>query len=257
MKILKSILFLCMVLALTSSSDTKKGYGIVFAGDSITDGGWGGGNGIKVPTAKRNHTDMNHIYGHSYMMLCAARLSADNPEQGLLFYNRGISSNTLALLEDRWEEDVLALNPDIISILIGTNDVHFYLLSDKEEEFDYQDWENRYRKLLDDALAVNSDMMFILGTPFTAPTGKVAEAEDFEERVAMLEKLDEVISKIAEDYNAQLLRYDELFESLYDKYPDVAPSFWIWDGIHPTPAGHQAMADAWLKKYNELRPQEM
>lgn len=240
------------VFALTAFTVSEKGSRIVFAGDSITDGAWGGGNGTKLPTAKRDQTDMNHIYGHSYMMLCAARLSADNPEKNLQFYNRGISSNTLANLEDRWDDDVLALKPDVISILIGTNDIHFYLLDESGAEFDFADWERRYRNLLDRALETNPETVFIIGTPFTAPTGKVGQAEDYEKRLALLKQMDEVIEVIAGDYNARLIRYDMLFESLYEEYPDVDPSFWIWDGIHPTPAGHQVMADAWLKEYQFL-----
>ena len=37
-----------------------------------------------------------------------------------------------------------------------------------------------------------------------------------------------------------------MFEKLVSTKP--APSYWIWDGIHPTPAGHKRMADLWLKK---------
>ena len=252
MKILKSIILAASVFILTASSVSEKGSRIVFAGDSITDGAWGGGNGTKLPTAKRDQTDMNHIFGHSYMMLCASRLLADNPDQGLNFYNRGISSNTLANLEDRWDEDVLALNPDIISILIGTNDIHFYLLEDNDKEFDFKAWEKRYRNLLDRALEINPETIFILGTPFTAPTGKVGQAEDYEKRYSLLKHMDEVIEGIAVDYNARLIRFDKLFESLYQKYPEEGAAYWIWDGIHPTPAGHQAMADAWLNEYQLL-----
>ena len=253
MKLLKYILSLCAVLTLSAFSSQENGSVIVFAGDSITDGAWGGGNGTKLPTSKRDHSDMNHIYGHSYMMLCAARLSADFPEQGLKFFNRGISSNTLANLEDRWADDVLSLSPDIISILIGTNDIQFYLLEDSENEFDFTEWEARYRNLLDQALEVNPQVRFMLGTPFTAPTGKVGDSVDYEKRAMLLKQMDEVIAGIAKDYNAKLLRCDEIFESLYEKYPEVSPSYWIWDGIHPTPAGHQAIADAWLEEFYNLK----
>jgi phospholipase/lecithinase/hemolysin len=27
--------------------------------------------------------------------------------------------------------------------------------------------------------------------------------------------------------------------------------YWIWDGIHPTPAGHRRMADLWIKAFEE------
>ena len=55
----------------------KKGVRFLFIGDSITDGGWGRSGGKMVPTEERNLKDLNHIYGHSYMMLCAARIQSD------------------------------------------------------------------------------------------------------------------------------------------------------------------------------------
>lgn len=253
MKCLKSLLILITFLTFTSYRISDEGLRIVFVGDSITDGGWGRGNGIKLPNSQRNHTDLNHIYGHSYMMLCAARLLADNPNKGLCFYNRGISGNTLADLEERWNDDVLKVNPDIISILIGTNDIHLFLMDESKEEFDFEGWEERYRNLLDQALEVNMKTNFILGTPFTAPTGNIGQNKNYERRKSLLKQMNEVIEDIANDYNALLIRYDKLFESLYEEYPDVGPEYWIWDGIHPTPAGHQAMADIWLKEYHILQ----
>ena len=252
-KLLNTIFFFTTVLSLCAFSNADnfdKVKTIVFAGDSITDGAWGGGNGTKLPTAKRDQSDLNHIFGHSYMMLCASRLMADHPEQGLKFYNRGISANTLANLEERWDSDVLSLSPDMISILIGSNDVHFFLEADSEEEFDFKDWESRYRTLLDRALKTNPKVKFFIGTPFTAPTGKAGQSENYQERKALLKQMNRVITEIAKDYNATLLSYDDMFEGLYEKYPEVSASYWIWDGIHPTPAGHQAMADLWLQNYN-------
>ena len=66
----------------------KKGVRFLFIGDSITDGGWGRSGGKMMPTEERNQKDLNHIYGHSYMMLCAARIQSDYPEQETQFFNR-------------------------------------------------------------------------------------------------------------------------------------------------------------------------
>ena len=44
------------------------------------------------------------------------------------------------------------MKPDVLSILVGTNDVHYYLQGDKKEPFDFEGWEKCYRSLLDRSL---------------------------------------------------------------------------------------------------------
>ena len=94
---------------------------VVFIGDSITDGNWGKGDGKR--SSDRNLWDRNHLYGSGYMYLCATYYQGYFPERGYLFFNRGVGGNTLGELADRWQEDVVDLRPDVLSVLVGTNDV--------------------------------------------------------------------------------------------------------------------------------------
>lgn len=89
---------------------------ILFQGDSITDGSRG------------RDEDPNHILGHSYAYIAAAKLAYENPayenpEKNLEFINKGNSGDTSADLYARWQRNALNLKPDYISILIGTNDI--------------------------------------------------------------------------------------------------------------------------------------
>ncbi|MDA3613523.1 GDSL-type esterase/lipase family protein [Polluticaenibacter yanchengensis] len=86
------------------------GMTILFQGDSITDGKRGRNN------------DPNHIMGHGYAFSIASRWGADFPSNDLVFYNRGISGNTIIQLQSRCQTDCLDLHPDLLSILIGIND---------------------------------------------------------------------------------------------------------------------------------------
>lgn len=221
-----------------------QGLRILFMGDSITDGGWGNSGGSAKPSKERNHWDMNHIYGHSYMFLCAAYYQGKYPEERYQFFNRGISGHTLKDLEERWEEDVIAIRPDVLSILIGTNDVDKSLSSD---EFDIQAWELRYRQLVDKTLQVNPNTKFVLCTPFTAPTGRLKDTDNYTIRETRIRQCIEAIKNIAKDYKASLVPFDTLFQKLLKEHPIDEGKYWIWDGIHPTPAGHQQMADLWIK----------
>ena len=85
---------------------------ILFQGDSITDGN------------RTRDEDPNHVMGHGYACLIASRLGFDYADRGFQFFNRGISGNRIVDLFGRWKEDTLNLKPDILSILIGVNDVN-------------------------------------------------------------------------------------------------------------------------------------
>ena len=218
---------------------------VLFIGDSITDGAWGNSKVWNTPSDQRNHKDMNHIYGHGYMMIAASHYEALFPEAGWTFWNRGISGNTLADLEERWQRDVLDLRPDIVSILIGTNDVDKMLKA--ERSIDPKAWGDRLRGLLDKVVEQNPDARFVLCTPFVAKVGKIGERDDYDERKKMIEALGQVIRKICKEYRATIVPFDRLVEETILKIPDIHASYWIWDGIHPSPAMHYKMAMMWIE----------
>lgn len=208
----------------------------LFIGDSVTDGGWGRSGGSALPSNRRNLTDLNHIYGHGYMMMCAARFQSELPYAGLRFMNRGISGNTLADLEKRWDEDVLALEPDIVSVLIGTNDAGEF--SDRADgegsgSVDYEEWEGRYSDLLTRLERRNPDVRIVLGTPFAGIQVSPLRRE-------LTDSLAARVRNIAIKHRALCVDYDSLFRRLESMRPD--DGYWIWDGVHPTAAGHERMA---------------
>ena len=216
---------------------------VLYIGDSVTDGGWGRSGGSAMPTEKRNHGDLNHLYGHSYMMLCAAHYQSCQPYAQLDFLNRGISGNTLSDIEARWKQDVLAMQPDVLSVLIGTNDAGKWLKDNpSDENFDYQGWEDRYRALLLSAKEKNNHIKLVLGTPIVSRATSPS-------RQRMTEKLSAIVRKIAQEEHAVCVPYDSLFNRLQRKQPH--DRYWIWDGIHPTAAGHRQMADLWISKVTE------
>ncbi|MDE5987495.1 MAG: SGNH/GDSL hydrolase family protein [Prevotella sp.] len=235
------LIFSCIVSALAG------GKRFLFIGDSITDGGWGRSGGSMASSEERNHKDLNHIYGHSFMMLCAARWQSDFPEEDTQFFNRGISGNTLCDMSARWEKDALGVDADVVTVLIGTNDVSMYL--EGKAPLDFDRWEKDYRGLIAALRERNPHVQIILCTPFVADAGKIGRAEDFSKRKTLISRCSQVVRKIASDTGAVLLDYEEMFDTLTRNNP----SYWIWDGIHPTAAGHQRMADMWLDRYSAIR----
>ena len=83
----------------------KPGTRILFQGDSITDGNRG------------RSADPNHILGHGYVFIIAARHGAAFPEAKLEFMNRGVSGNTVLELEKRWDKETLELKARLNAIM--------------------------------------------------------------------------------------------------------------------------------------------
>lgn len=248
MKLFIGLFFLLMGVGTVQAAGIK----ILFIGDSITDGNWGNSQGGAQPSSKRNHWDMNHIYGSGYMYLCASYYQSDYPEREYQFFNRGISGNTLYDLASRWKEDAIAIHADVVSILIGTNDVNSYLGKKTTESFDFSSWEQTYRNLLDSLRHDNPQVKIVLGEPFTACTGNMRKSEDFALRANLVRRLGEIILQIATDYGAVFVPFASMFHRLLKENSSLPDIYWIWDGIHPTPAGHKRMADLWMKKVEEF-----
>ena len=53
-----------------------------------------------------------------------------------------------------------------------------------------------------------------------------------------------VVRRLARDFNAVFIPFQELLNAALAR---EAPDYWLRDGVHPTRAGHELMADAWLK----------
>lgn len=192
---------------------------ILFQGDSITDGNRG------------RSADPNHILGHGYVFIIAARQAAAFPEWRLDFMNRGVSGNTVLDLEKRWQKDTLDLKPDVLSILIGVND--------NGRNVPLEQYERVYDTLLTDAKAGNPGIKLVLGEPFVKTMNPgIAERQ-------------RIVAKLAAKHAAALVRYQRLFDEAATRAP---ADFWIWDNVHPTYRGHQLMADEWERTVRAFWP---
>jgi lysophospholipase L1-like esterase len=197
-----------------------EGNRILFQGDSITDGNRG------------RSADPNHILGHGYQFIIAAKYGGRLPERHLTFLNRGVSGNIVADLAKRWDKDTIALKPDILSILIGVNDLNRNVPIDQ--------YEQGYDQLLKDTLKALPNVRLVLCEPFGLPVG--GKKANWDEYRANLAKYQGVVAKLADRYRVPLVRFQKVFDDACQRAP---ADYWIWDGVHPTYNGHQLMADEW------------
>ena len=213
----------------TPRKTVVKGPVILFQGDSITDGNRG------------RNADLNHIMGHGYAFSIASRWGAEYPNKGLTFINKGVSGNKVNDLASRWQEDALDLKPDVLSILIGVNDSSSVVF-EREPIISVEKYEAIYKSLLDQTKAQFPEIVFVLCEPFMLPVGKVKELWDAYK--ADIAKRQAVVMKLASQYHAVFIGLQEVFDKACEKAP---ADYWIWDGVHPTVAGHEMITREWIR----------
>lgn len=201
---------------------------ILFQGDSITDG------------ARGRNDDLNHILGHSYAYIVGARLGYEWAEEQPVFINRGISGDRASDLYARWNEDAISLNPSLISILIGVNDAWRTMKGEPSGVTDR--FGRAYRHLLEETKEVLPDAQLVLCEPFVLNTG--APSQNWEAWSELITAYQQTVRELAEQFGAVFVPLQATFDEAC-KRADAA--YWLWDGVHPTAAGHELIARQWLK----------
>jgi lysophospholipase L1-like esterase len=218
-----------------SSIELPEQLTVLFQGDSITD-------------AHRNrqayYANQANGFGNGYALYSAIQLAGQHPTTDWIFYNRGISGHKVPQLADRWREDALHLQPDVLSILIGVNDYWHTLNWDyKGNANSYRD---DYRKLLERTKKALPNVKLLIAEPFYLTEGTAIDAPKWQKDFPAYQA---VARSIAEEYNAVLIP----FQKVFDDALKIAPtSYWAADGVHPSFAGSYLMATAWLAGFKKL-----
>lgn len=202
---------------------------ILFQGDSITDAG-----------RKRKEPAANNAgaFGTGYAFLAAAELLYKNPSLNLQCHNRGISGNKVFQLADRWQEDCLDLKPTVLSILVGVNDFWHTLTNNYTGTI--QKYRDDYTALIERTLQQLPNVKLIIGEPYAVKGVKAVDDKWY----PAFDEYRAAAKAIAEKFNAAFIPY----QTVYDKAQESAPgSYWTGDGVHPSIAGAQLMAHAWLE----------
>ena len=214
----------------TSTADlVTKGDAILFQGDSITDAG---------RSRERATTPNDQVaMGSGYAWLAAAELLVDRPKAELKIYNRGISGNKVFQLADRWETDCLDLKPDLLSILIGVNDIWHTLNGNYKGTVDI--YEHDYRALLARTKQALPKVKFVVCEPFVLRCGAVNDKwfPEFDAYRA-------AARRVAQAHHAHFIPFQAMFDEAIKYAP---PQHWAADGVHPTAAGASLMAHTWLR----------
>ena len=202
---------------------------ILFQGDSITDAG-------------RDRNDF-HDMGQGYAKFASAMIADSFPDAEFEFINLGISGNRSDNLIERTESDIVDVQPDIISILLGVNDVWHrthpeVLFTVTDEQF-----EANYRAVLERIRNATSAKILMI-EPF------LLYAPDKEYMREELGNIRAIVRKLAAEYADAFLPMSDVFEAALPSAPQ--PDFYSADGVHPNAEGACFLAEHYLHAISPL-----
>ena len=201
---------------------------VVFQGDSITDAG----------RDKRNYHDV----GPGYPKYATELMTENHKDIEFEFINFGISGNRTCQLFDRLYPDALEFDPDVISILIGINDIWHRYGSAKVATTDAQ-IELNYRSILE-RIRRESHAKIVMLAPFLLDADISAEMREDLKRILP------VIRKLADEFADVYIPLDEYFEEALKTQPEAL--YYSKDGVHPNINGRIFIGELYAKAVKPL-----
>lgn len=198
---------------------------VLFIGDSITD------CGRERPVGRRKGN-----LGAGYVSFIDNILGAALPEVPLRVLNTGISGNRVIELEARWQSDVLDLEPDWLSVMIGINDVWRQFDSGPGmAQVESGQYESVYRSLLAQTRPQLKGL--VLMSPYFLETNRSDPMR------AKMDVYGGITKKLAEEFDAVFVDV----QSAFDRYLAHQPTQSLCgDRVHPNGVGHMIIARAFL-----------
>jgi acyl-CoA thioesterase I len=194
----------------------------IFIGDSITDSG---------------RRQCPEAVGTGYVRDVRDWLRASIPRLAPEVLNKGISGNTISDLQRRWDSDVIALKPQLVSIKIGINDV-WHGLAGADGGTPIEEFRKIYADILGRLKAAWPETTIVLCEPSVIWSPAPAEGNE------MLEPYAAAVREAALDFHVQgVVPLRRAFEKAGAERPDVE---WVPDGVHPSSSGHMLIARSWL-----------
>ena len=200
------------------------GESILFIGDSITDCGrvrpLGQGAGL----------------GESYVAFVDSLLAAFYPERHIRVLNTGTGGNRVTDLESRWQEDVIDLAPDWVSIMIGINDVWRQFDNPSDScQVTIDQYEITYRTLLEQSRSKLKGL--VLMTPY------YIESNLSDPMRKQMDIYSAVVERLAFDFDAVFVNVQAAFDSYL---VNRTTQSLCGDRVHPNKTGHMIMAKSFL-----------
>lgn len=206
----------------------ENGDRIVFTGDSTTDADRGRpvGEGLWAGT------------GTGYVRQIENILNVVYPDKLFWISNTGCGGNTSLDLRNRWQNDVMNLKPDWVSVMIGINDI--WRRFDSPAIRSSHVYANEYRQNLCEMM--ERTLPVVKGMVLISPYYIEANRED--RMRAATDEYITICAEVAKKYNIVFVNVQQAF----DEYLQYRHSSYVaWDRVHPGPIGSAIIAREFLK----------
>ena len=197
----------------------------LFQGDSVTDAG-------------RDHEN-DYDLGPGYPSMVAEYFEQKYPGR-LRFFNTGTSGDTSANVYARMGTDILNIEPDYMSLLVGFND-YSHLINNGDGIPSHR-YEQLLCMLIEDVRQSLPQIKIIILEPYVLKG--LATAPKWELLNEGVRKNASIAKRTAQKYGLPFIPLQSVFDSLCSEKP---ADFWLADGIHPTEHGHRVIADELIK----------
>lgn len=209
---------------------------LIFIGDSITDA-------ERKPSGEANPWEPHFGLGYGYVSNVFSWLHAAHPAAGIRVINKGISGNTVRDLAARWQTDVLDLNPNVICVMIGINDVWRQFDYPQHPETHVQPHE--YRATLARLVSTTRPKvksLYLANPYFIEPNRCEPMRKRMDEYGAIMQEIAAANDAVFVDTQAA---FDGVLRHMH-------PSALAGDRVHPGPVGHMIIARAFLQAFGCL-----
>ena len=231
---MRKIIFLISALLLASCDERTENQStkIIFLGDSITEQG--------------------ESFDDGFISLLRQNLSQEEFE----LVGKGIGGHKVSNLLTRYKSDVIDLNPDIVFIYIGINDVwHKY---DFGTGSDIDLYEKGLRTIISDIKSLGSKIVLCTPTVIGENTGDFVLGNQFKDVETMekmngdLDTFSEVVRKLSNEYETELLDLRKIFMDYLaeNNINNDAAGILTTDGVHLNEQGNKLIADQMIKFIN-------
>ena len=158
------------------------------------------------------------------------------------FINRGVGGSRVTDLYARIKFDLINLKQDVLSILIGVNDVWHEV--DRQDGVCAEKFFNVYCALIEEVKAALPNVRIMIMEPYVMKG--TATEEKWDEFKPEVKLRAEKARAVAQKYDLEFIP----LQCIFDAPEKLCPvSYWLRDGVHPTNMGHELIKRAWLKAF--------